>query len=63
MSMLETGARKQPSLPTLVRLAKVLGVPVTELLGRRQCRPPSTQSGTGRRSSSKSFASTPLRTR
>jgi transcriptional regulator with XRE-family HTH domain len=35
VSMLETGARKQPSLPTLVRLAKALGVPVTELLGRR----------------------------
>lgn len=35
LSMLETGARRQPSLPTLVRLAKALGVPVTDLLGPR----------------------------
>jgi transcriptional regulator with XRE-family HTH domain len=31
--MLEGGQRKAPSLPTLERLAKALGVPVTELLG------------------------------
>lgn len=33
ITMLETGARKAPSLPVLKRLAKALGVPVTELLG------------------------------
>jgi transcriptional regulator with XRE-family HTH domain len=33
ITMLETGARKTPSLPVLKRLAKALGVPVTELLG------------------------------
>lgn len=32
VSMLETGVRKQPSLPTLRRLAKVFGVPLTVLL-------------------------------
>ena len=32
VSMLETGVRKQPSLPTLRRLAKALGVPITEVL-------------------------------
>ena len=32
IAMLETGARKQPSLPTLKRLAKALGVPVSGLL-------------------------------
>jgi len=32
ISMIETGKRKAPSLPVLRRLAKVLGVPVTELL-------------------------------
>ena len=31
--MLETGTRTSPSLPVLKRLAKALGVPVTELLG------------------------------
>jgi len=30
--MLERGDRKNPSLPVLKRLAKTLGVPVTELL-------------------------------
>ena len=33
ITMLETGARKTPSLPVLKRLAKALGAPVTELLG------------------------------
>ena len=33
VSMLEAGKRKNPSLPVLRRLAKELGVPVTELLG------------------------------
>jgi transcriptional regulator with XRE-family HTH domain len=33
ITMLETGTRKSPSLPVLKRLAKALGVPVTELLG------------------------------
>jgi len=32
LSQLESGARKNPSLPVLKRLAKALGVPVTELL-------------------------------
>ena len=32
LSQLETGARKNPSLPVLKRLAKALGVPVTALL-------------------------------
>jgi transcriptional regulator with XRE-family HTH domain len=32
IAMLETGARKQPSLPTLKKLARALGVPVTDLL-------------------------------
>jgi len=32
LSQLETGKRKNPSLPVLKRLAKVLGVPVTALL-------------------------------
>jgi transcriptional regulator with XRE-family HTH domain len=32
IAQLETGARKNPSLPVLRRLAKALGVPVTELL-------------------------------
>jgi len=32
ITMLEQGARKTPSLPTLQRLARVLGVPVAELL-------------------------------
>jgi transcriptional regulator with XRE-family HTH domain len=30
---LERGLKKHPSLPTLKKLAKALGVPVTELLG------------------------------
>jgi len=33
ISQLENGVRKNPSLPALQRLAKALGVPVTELLG------------------------------
>jgi transcriptional regulator with XRE-family HTH domain len=33
ITMLETEKRKSPSLPVLKRLAKALGVPVTELLG------------------------------
>lgn len=33
ITMLETGVRKNPSLAVLRRLAKALGVPVTELLG------------------------------
>jgi XRE family transcriptional regulator of biofilm formation len=33
ISQLENGVRKNPSLPALRRLAKALGVPVTELLG------------------------------
>ena len=33
VSMLEAGKRKNPSLPVLRRLAKELGVPLTELLG------------------------------
>lgn len=33
ISQLENGVRKSPSLPALQRLAKALGVPVTELLG------------------------------
>jgi transcriptional regulator with XRE-family HTH domain len=32
VAMLESGERKSPSLPVLRRLAKALGVPVTELL-------------------------------
>ena len=32
IAMLEAGKRKNPSLPVLKRLAKALGVPVTELL-------------------------------
>lgn len=32
MSMLESGARKNPSLPTLKKLAKALKVTVAELL-------------------------------
>jgi transcriptional regulator with XRE-family HTH domain len=32
VAMLETGKRKNPSLPVLKRLAKALGVPVTALL-------------------------------
>ena len=32
ISMIESGTRKHPSLPTLKRLARALGVPVTELL-------------------------------
>jgi len=32
VTMLESGARKSPSLPVLRRLARALGVPVTELL-------------------------------
>jgi transcriptional regulator with XRE-family HTH domain len=33
IAMIETGKRKNPSLPVLRRIAQVLGVPVTELLG------------------------------
>ncbi len=33
VSMIEAGKRKSPSLAVLQRLAKALGVPVTELLG------------------------------
>lgn len=33
LAQLEAGHKKNPSLPTLKRLAKALGVPVTELLG------------------------------
>lgn len=33
ITMLETGKRKNPSLDILKKLAKALGVPVTELLG------------------------------
>jgi XRE family transcriptional regulator of biofilm formation len=32
LSQLETGVRKNPSLPVLKRLAKALGVPVAALL-------------------------------
>jgi len=32
VSMTESGTRKHPSLPTLTRLARALGVQVTELL-------------------------------
>ena len=32
VSQLESGLRKNPSLPVLKRLARALGVPVTELL-------------------------------
>jgi transcriptional regulator with XRE-family HTH domain len=32
LSQLESGKRKNPSLPVLKRLAKALGVPVTALL-------------------------------
>jgi transcriptional regulator with XRE-family HTH domain len=32
VSHLEKGLKKNPSLPTLKRLARALGVPVTELL-------------------------------
>jgi XRE family transcriptional regulator of biofilm formation len=32
ISQIENGIRKSPSLPVLRRLAKALGVPVTELL-------------------------------
>ena len=32
VSMIESGTRKNPWLPTLTRLARALGVPVTELL-------------------------------
>jgi transcriptional regulator with XRE-family HTH domain len=33
VAQLETGVKKNPSLDVLKRIAKVLGVPVTELLG------------------------------
>jgi transcriptional regulator with XRE-family HTH domain len=33
VSMIEAGARKNPSLPVLKKLARALGVPVTELIG------------------------------
>jgi transcriptional regulator with XRE-family HTH domain len=33
IAQLEMGARKNPSLEVLRRLAKALGVPVTEMLG------------------------------
>ena len=33
IAQLEMGMKKNPSLDTLKRLAKALGVPVTELLG------------------------------
>jgi len=33
ITMIESGARKAPSVAVLRRLAKALGVPVTELLG------------------------------
>jgi len=33
ITMLERGKHRTPSLPTLRKLAKALGVPVTELLG------------------------------
>ena len=33
IAMIETGKRKNPSLPVLRRLAKVLGVDLAELLG------------------------------
>jgi transcriptional regulator with XRE-family HTH domain len=33
ITMLGSGRRRNPSLPVLKRLAKALGVPVTELLG------------------------------
>ncbi len=33
ISLLEAGKKKNPSLAVLQRLAKALGVPVTELLG------------------------------
>ena len=33
ITMLESGKRKNPSLEVLKKLAKALGVPVTELLG------------------------------
>jgi transcriptional regulator with XRE-family HTH domain len=33
LAELETGEKKNPSLPVLRRLAKALGVPVTALLG------------------------------
>jgi transcriptional regulator with XRE-family HTH domain len=33
IAMIETGKRKNPSLPVLRRIARALGVPVTELLG------------------------------
>ena len=33
ITMLERGKKTNPSLPTLRKLAKALGVPVTELLG------------------------------
>jgi len=33
ISQIENGVRKNPSLPTLERLAKALGVPVRDLLG------------------------------
>ena len=32
VSMIESSTRNNPSLPTLTRLARALGVPVTELL-------------------------------
>ena len=33
LAQLEAGHKTNPSLPTLRKLAKALGVPVTELLG------------------------------
>jgi len=33
LAQLEAGHKKNPSLPTLRKLAKALGVPVAELLG------------------------------
>jgi transcriptional regulator with XRE-family HTH domain len=32
ISMLESGVRKNPSLPTLKKIARALGVPLTELV-------------------------------
>jgi transcriptional regulator with XRE-family HTH domain len=36
LSLLESGKKKNPSLDVLKRIAKALGVPVTELLGMRK---------------------------
>ena len=48
ITMLERGKKTNPSLLTLRRLAKALGVPLTELLGRPACSTASSSAATCR---------------